>query len=144
MQRKPRKRTERLLTPARWVRISIEAILLASVSIVAFFIAKGSSSDIAMSAVLTTAFLSRLWHALSARSESLSIFSTSLQTNKGLYYTVFSTFLFLYWSLYTNLGNALTKTTPLDQSLFLTCIGLSLIPVVMVEGYKLIIKYRAG
>ncbi len=93
-----------------------------------------------MSAVLTTAFLSRLWHALSARSESLSIFSSLLQTNRGLYYTVFGTFLFLYGSLYTGIGNSLTKTTPLDQSLFLTCIGLSLIPVVMVEGYKLVAR----
>lgn len=143
MQRKPRRRTERLLTSARWVRISLEAILLASVSIIAFFMAKDMSPGVAMSAVLTTAFLSRLWHSLSARSESLSIFSSSLQTNRGLYYTVFGTFLFLFWSLYTNLGNALTKTIPLDRSLFLTCLALSVVPVLLVEGYKVIARYHA-
>ncbi len=142
MQRKPRKRTEQLLTRRRWIKIILEAIILAAVSIVAFFIASEVNATVAMSAVLTTAFLSRLWHALSARSESLSIFSPLLQTNRGLYYTVFGTFLFLYWSLYTNLGNALTKTIPLDRSLFLICLGLSLVPVVMVEGYKVVARGR--
>lgn len=144
MQRKPRKRTEQLLTCRRWIKIIVEAIILAAVSIIAFFIASEVNATVAMSAVLTTAFLSRLWHALSARSESLSIFSPLLQTNRGLYYTVFGTFLFLYWSLYTNLGNALTKTIPLDRSLFLICLGLSLIPVVIVEGYKMLMKYKTG
>lgn len=140
MQTKPRKKNEPLLTKARWYRIGFESILLASAGIIIFFVALKTTPAAAVSATLVTAFLSRLWHALNARSETLSIFSRYLQPNRGLYYTVGGTLIFLYFSIYTSLGNALTKTVPLDQDLLLMSFLLSLIPVIGVEIYKMYLR----
>lgn len=143
METKPRKKDERLLTRARWFRIIFESILLASAGILAFFLAMRTVPVAATSAVLVTAFLSRLWHALNARSETLSLFSRQLQRNPGLYYTVAGTILFLFFSIYTPLGNGITKTVPLERPLLIACILLSLIPVVGIELYKVYLR-RSG
>lgn len=136
MQQKPRTRSEGLLNRVRWIKIFVESVLLAGAGIAAYFLADGFAPLVTTSAVLATAFLSRLWHSLSARSENMSVFSSSLQTNRALIYTVIGTLFFLGLALYTNLGNALTKTVPLSPSLLLSCFLLSLIPVVGVEFYK--------
>lgn len=143
MQAQPRKREERLLTRSRWIRMSAEAIMLAAVGIAAYVIALRLNPSMAASAVVTTAFLSRLWHALSARSETLSVFSRSLQTNRGIYYAVVGTLVFLAASLYTNLGNSLTKTVALDTRLLLISVALSALPFVGMELYKVSQRYHS-
>lgn len=144
MQTKPRKKNEPLLTKARWYRIGFESILLASAGIIIFFVALKTTPTAAVSATLVTAFLSRLWHALNARSETLSIFSRYLQPNAGLYYTVGGTLIFLYLAIYTSVGNALTKTVPLNWSLLIMSFLLSLIPVIGVEMYKMYLRKNSA
>ncbi|MBP9763050.1 cation-translocating P-type ATPase [Patescibacteria group bacterium] len=136
MEQKPRARAEGLLNRARWIKILVESLLLGGVGIAAYFLTSGLDPLVTTSAVLATAFLSRLWHALSARSEHVSLFSSSLQANRALTYTVIGTLFFLGAALYTNVGNALTKTVPLSPIILFYCLLLSLIPVVGVEIYK--------
>ena len=133
----PRKAHERLLTRARWIRTVCEALLLAVAGIAAFVIANRINPLTAMSAVLATAFLSRLWHALSSRSETLSVFSGKLQRNNSLYYTIAGTIACLLISLYTPIGNNIIKTVPLSASLLGMCALVSLFPLLAMEGYKL-------
>ena len=138
MSTKPRRKTDRLLTRERWMRIIFEAVLLAGVGIAAFFITRRIDATAATTAVMATAFLSRLWHAFSSRSETLSIFSKNLPTNRGLYITVLGTLLFLVAALYTSVGNEVIKTVPLSLNLFMMCLGLSVVPVVGVEVLKMV------
>ncbi len=140
MKRKPRPKHERLLTKARWIRMICEAVLLALVGIAAFFLGYEQSLPLATTMVLVTAFLSRLWHALNARSETLSIFSKHLRRNSALTYTVLGTLLFLFLAIYTSLGNSLIKTVPLEPTLLFACLFLSGISVVLIEVYKIILR----
>jgi Ca2+-transporting ATPase len=136
MKTKPRKRGEHLLTKSRWMKIIVEAILLAGAGIAAFVIAKKIDPLAATSAVLATAFLSRLWHSLSSRSENLSIFSKELVFNAGLYIAIIGTILCLVLSLYSPFGNSIIKTIPLSVELLGICTAISFIPLILIEMYK--------
>lgn len=140
MLSRPRKKNERLLTKARWKSIVLEACLMAAAGIAAFFATKDINIQTATTAVLTTAFLSRLWHAFNSRSENLSMFSGYLQKNHWLYLTVAGTILFLAFAVYSGPGNSIMKTVPLSSSILFLCAGLSLIPVAGMEIYKLFKK----
>jgi Ca2+-transporting ATPase len=143
MKNKPRKKSEKLLTKARWIRIVFEAVLLAAAGIASFVIADGINPAAATSAVLATAFLSRLWHALSSRSETLSVFSRKLERNMSLTYTIVGTVACLALSLYTSAGNSIVRTVPLSTNLLLICLGLSLIPLLAMELYKVVLRQKA-
>jgi Ca2+-transporting ATPase len=137
MEQKPRKKSASLLTRGRWIRIGFEAVLLAATGIAAFVLTSRTNPAAATSAVLATAFLSRLWHALSSRSETLSVFSRKLQHNASLLYTIAATLVCLALSLYTSAGNSIVRTVPLSASILGLCVALSLAPLVIIEGYKL-------
>ncbi|MEY2671703.1 MAG: hypothetical protein RL687_120, partial [Candidatus Parcubacteria bacterium] len=138
MKAKPRKKNERLLTRKRWMRIIFESVVLAIAGIAVYFIASRYNEGSATTAVLVTAFLSRLWHAFNSRSENLSVFSSKLENNKSLYYTVFGTLAILGLSVYTSFGNAIIKTVPLSLELLMICTAISLFPLIIMEVYKLI------
>ncbi len=141
---KPRLKNERLLTRSRWYRILAEAFLLAGAGIAIFFVTQRVDAVHAPTAVLVTAFLSRLWHAFSSRSENLSAFSSNLTRNYGLYYTVIGTLGFLLLSVYTSIGNTLFKTIPLDRALLVWCLFFSLIPFILIESYKAFVRKEKG
>jgi len=140
MKAKPRKKNERLLTRKRWGHIIFEAVILAIAGVAAYFIARHSNEAAATTAVLVTAFLSRLWHGFSSRSESFSVFSRKLSRNTVFYYTIIGTLAILVLSVYTNAGNGIVKTVPLSTELLFICITISIFPLVVMEGYKLIRK----
>ncbi len=141
MRTKPRKKHERLLSKGRWARTVFEAIVLAGAGVGVFFFVHSIDPRAATTAVLVTAFLSRLWHALSSRSENHSIFSGTLERNMSLYYTIGATILALVVSVYTGIGNSIIKTIPLSPYILLSAIAISLVPLIVMEGYKAI--YRA-
>lgn len=140
MEQKPRKKSARLLSGARWMRIVGEAVLLALAGIAAFVVVGRIDPLGATSAVLATAFLSRLWHALNSRSETLSIFSSKLAKNPSLVYTIVATLACLVLALYTPLGNSIVRTTPLSLPLLAICLGISFVPLVVLEGYKFALR----
>jgi Ca2+-transporting ATPase len=144
MQQRPRKRSASLLTRARWARIGWEAALLAVVGIAAFAIAIRIDPRAATSAVLATAFLSRLWHALSSRSETLSVFSRKLRKNASLSYTIVATLACLALSIYTPIGNSIVRTVPLSMPLLGLCVALSFVPLAVMEGCKLWLRSTAA
>lgn len=140
MKNKPRKKNERLLTRQRWMRVISESVLLAAAGIATYFVVGQSAPIAATTAVLVTAFLSRLWHAFTSRSETIPALSGGLEHNAALYYTVAGTLLVLGISVYTNIGNSIVKTVPLSAELLMTCVALSLFPFTVMETYKLISK----
>ena len=137
MKTKPRRKNERLLTKARWRRIIFESVVLAIAAVAAYFIARHSNEAAATTAVLATAFLSRLWHAFTSRSENLSVLSKKLKSNTILHYTVIGTLLVLALSIYTTAGNVIIKTVPLSVELLMVCVGISFFPLVVMEAYKM-------
>lgn len=140
MNNKPRKKNEKILNRKRWGYIILEAVILAIAGVAAYFIAYKYSPTAATTAVLITAFLSRLWHAFNSRSENLSVFSSKLKHNASLYYTVIGTIAILALSIYTSIGNTIIKTVPLSSELLVICTAISLFPLIVMEVYKLIFK----
>jgi P-type Ca2+ transporter type 2C len=138
MNAKPRRKNERLLHKKRWARIIFEAVVLAGAGILAYFIAYDHNPATATTAVLVTAFLSRLWHSFTSRSENRSIFSSHIARNNIMYYTVIGTLAILLLAVYTSIGNEVIKTVALPLELLLMCATVSLLPLVVMEVYKLI------
>lgn len=140
MSAKPRHKNERLLTRRRWAQIIFESVVLAISGVTVFFITFNINPASATTAVLVTAFLSRLWHAFTSRSESLSIFSGKLEQNMIFYYIIIGTLAILALSVYTSIGNEIVKTVPLSAELLMICITISIFPLVVMEMYKFIRK----
>lgn len=141
MHRAPRKNGETLLNTRRWLHMSLESFIIASVTIGVFYYTLNHYSlAIAQSTALTTLAITQLFHAFNNRSERHSIFSKNLEFNKYLVLTLFGSILLQVSIIYTSIGNLFTKTTALPLELFLASISIAVIPVVFVETYKVLFK----
>jgi P-type Ca2+ transporter type 2C len=137
MQRKPRNPTEDILTPYRWGQIFFESTLITISALTAYVLALSShSDDYARTAVLTTLALAQIFHTYNNRSEIHSVFSRSLNPNPKLTYVVIFTVLLQLLVVYTEVGNALFRTVPIDLEFLIKCIILALLPVLGAEISK--------
>jgi Ca2+-transporting ATPase len=137
MTRPPRDRKERLLTKKRWKQIILEALFLAVPGLLAVGYAVATAPELLFTMTLITAFLSRLWHAFSSRSEISSMFSSSLPVNKSLIYVVFGTLLSFFALIYIPAVSSYLSMVPLSLVQLSVCFGLSFIPVFAVEFLKM-------
>jgi Ca2+-transporting ATPase len=137
MQRNPRKSTDRLLTKKRWIEIVFEACLLTISALIVYFYVNSYNPELVITATLTTAFVSRLFHSLNSRSETNSIFSKNLAVNKSLYYNIVGTFIFFMALIYIPVSREFISVEYLDMFTLTVCILASLIPVIGVELFKL-------
>lgn len=140
MSKKPRSKKNGLLTKKRWIEILFEALLLTIAGLAAYFVTMQYAPHLAITMTLTTAFLSRLWHAFNSRSETHSIFSKKVQRNSILLWVVLATLLFFMILVYTSFGNTYFSTTALPIEWLLAALLFSLFPVVIIEIYKKIKK----
>lgn len=143
MNRPPRDKKERLLTKKRWTQIILEALFLAVPGLIVVWYAVVSVPELLFTMTLITAFLSRLWHAFSSRSEVHSMFSSALPVNKSLIYVVFGTLFFFLVLIYIPAVSSYLNIMPLSLVQLAVCVGLSFIPVFAVEFFKLRNKLTA-
>jgi Ca2+-transporting ATPase len=89
MKRKPRKLSEGILTPHRWMFIILEGAIMGTVAFVAFRISYAHYGiDVARTVTFLTLNCAQLIHALNTRSEKKSLFQMNIWGNK-LLLTVF-------------------------------------------------------
>jgi hypothetical protein len=89
IKRKPRKLSEGILTPHRWMFIILEGAIMGTVAFVAFRISYAHYGiDVARTVTFLTLNCAQLIHALNTRSEKKSLFQMNIWGNK-LLLTVF-------------------------------------------------------
>jgi len=142
MLRPPRSKNEGLLTKARWIRMTLEALILSGATITMFLIGLRTSLAVAQTLALLTLSSSQLIHALNNRSELHSIFSKKLLPNKYLVFTLLFSFLILLLVVYTNIGNTLLKTVPVSPELLVISLTASIVPLAAIEFEKFFLRYN--
>ncbi len=143
MQKKPRPRTERLLNRRRWAGVIYEAFLMTISGVGAYFLALKFQPEALITATLTTAFLSRLFHSLNCRSEEHSIFSSALKRNRVLNLNIIVTLIFFMMLVYLPFFNSYVHTVPLTPLMLGISVLLAFIPMVGAELYKMM-RFRQG
>jgi Ca2+-transporting ATPase len=138
MKRPPRRTTETVFSRglgahAIWVGLLMGGIVL---SVQAFSIHYGNEEWQTM--VFTVLCLTQLGHVLAIRSETQSLFTMGLFSNKYLLGAVVLTFLLQMATVYVPFLNPLFRTKPLTSSELLVTIGLSAVVFFAVEIEKFV------
>jgi Ca2+-transporting ATPase len=144
MKHKPRDPEERLLNaPFVWL-ISWQGVLLAAVTLAAFRVSLawyGDTADGLRHAVtisFMTLALAQTFHAFNARSQMNSMLNGRLFTNGWLWGAVLACVLLQLAAVYVPFLQLVLHTVPLTLNDWGLVLGFSLLPIVVVEGVKLV------
>ena len=149
MKRPPRDPKQPLMTRRFVVLIVWQGLLLASVSLLAFYIGMrwygthGGGLRHAVTIAFMTLTLTNVFHSFNARSQTRSAFTASVFTNRWLWGAVLICLVLQMAAVYTPFLQGALKTVPLaaiDWALIFAC---SLTPVAVVEGVKFAQRSRA-
>lgn len=136
MQRPPRPPQENIFAHGMWQHILWVGLLIGGVSLMAQAWALHYSAQHWQTMVFTVLTFSQLVHVLVIRSESESIFTLGLLSNKPLMAAVVVTVILQLLVIYVPMLNEIFKTTPLGAVELLLCFTLPLIVGLAVELEK--------
>ena len=139
MKEKPREINAPILSKAFATEILIEGIIIGICTMAAFHIGlrDGSSTFVASTMAFSTLCLARLIHGFNSRSKE-SIFKIGVFTNKFVWYALGIGVLFLVLVLTIEPLRRVFEVVPLSNNQYLTIVGLSIVPLVLVQLYKLL------
>lgn len=144
MKRKTEKNT--LLDWETGLVVFFQGILIGFLSFTAFHIGYRMGTNpkesllIAQTMAFMTLTVSELFHAFNIRSERFSIFKIGIFTNKYIIYAFIISLLLQIGTLFFGVTRTLFDITWLNVNQFLIILGLSIVPVVVVEIGKLFSK----
>jgi len=141
-----RKHDEEIFSRPVALRLLWQGLLIALVTLTAFiYVLKVRGEDISYARTVAFSVLvfSQLFHALDCRSEKESIWELGLFTNKFLLLAVAASITLQIMLHHFDLTNRIFKTQPLDTSDMILSVGISIMPLMIVEGWKFI-KYSGG
>ncbi len=150
MLRAPRDPREPLMTRSFAWLIAWQGILLAACTLVAFRIALGwyGETGAGLEHAVTIAFMTlsmvQIAHTLNARSRTRSLFSSGLFTNRWLLAAIGFSVLVQLMAVQVPFLRRVLDTVPLtwqDWELILAC---TIVPLIVVEIFKMIARQRAG
>ena len=139
MKEKPREINAPILSKAFATEILIEGIIIGICTMAAFHIGlrDGSSTFVASTMAFSTLCLARLIHGFNSRSKE-SIFKIGVFSNKFVWYALGIGVLFLVLVLTIEPLRRVFEVVPLSNNQYLTIVGLSIVPLVLVQLYKLL------
>jgi P-type Ca2+ transporter type 2C len=138
MKEKPRDIHVPLLNKSFARRVLAEGLLIAASTLIAFHIGLSSGSHmLAMTMAFSTLCLARLFHGFNARSRQ-SLFKVGLFTNKYLWLAVIVGVVLLHLVLLLPPLMGVFEVAPLTTGQFGTIYALSLMPLVLIQLYKVI------
>ncbi len=140
MKNAPRNAAEPLLNRKRLIGIAWEAVVMGAVAIAAYMLTESRGYGIATTATLTTAFLSRLWHAWSSRVHEESVFSRSLWSNRTLLWIVFGTLAAYALVFAIPAARSVLKITALPIDVVALAVGLSFVSIISIEIGKAVLR----
>lgn len=138
MTHKPRQPETPILGDGLAGLILLQGFMIGALSLTAFII--GQQTDLVTARTMTflTLSLSQLVHSYNVRSRSLSLFTLGFFTNHYLNLGVMASLASLFTVYFVPPFRDIFKLTLLSWTSFLTCIGLSLLTLVIMESVKLI------
>ncbi len=136
MQRPPRSPKESLFARGLWQHTVWVGFLTAGLTLGIVAWAKAQGLEHWQSMGFTVLTLTQLGHVMAIRSESLSLYSLGIRTNKALWFTVAMTFMVHLAVLYLPVLNRIFKTGPLGFFELGLCIVVSSTVLICVEIEK--------
>ena len=139
MTRKPKPKNEGLFADGLGVRIVLQGIMFAALTLIGYYVGKTYFGGI--SAGQTMAFLvlsaSQLFHVLNVRTKK-SIFVSPLHKNKYMVGALCISFLLIVLIAFVPPIAKIFKIVMLPAKAYLLALGLSIVPIVVIEIEKLI------
>ena len=136
MKRKAVKEQNIFSKPLVW-RISYQGLMIGVLTLIAFCIGREINKETAWTMSFTVLALSQIVHSFNLHSNSKSIFSDSPFKNKFLIGASLMSIAIVFCCMYIPGLNNLMKLITLDANLLLIAIGISLLPMPIVEFMKL-------
>jgi len=140
MQRPPRPPKESIFARGMWQHILWVGLLMGGVSLLTQAWAIHTGSAHWQSMVFTVLTLSQLGHVLAIRSESESLFTQGVLSNRMLVIALVLTFVLQMAVLYVPWLNPVFKTAPLGPGELAACLALSSVVFVGVEIEKWLVR----
>ena len=136
LKEKPRNPKEGILTPATMKQLGIQGILIALVTMSAYFIGLKSSWEIATTMAFSTLCLARLFHGFNCRSKH-SLYRIGLFSNLYTIGAFIIGVLFLSCILLIPALHGLFSVTTLSWEQLLVIVGLAITPTILIQAYKM-------
>jgi Ca2+-transporting ATPase len=141
MQRKPRRAKEGIITRGMMIQMALQGILIGVVTLGAFaleyYVLGHGDADRARVMAFSTSILAQNFHAFNCRSREFSIFKLGLFTNKALIGAFVAVVVSEFAIIYLPFFHPIFKTVPLGLQDWLVVVGLGVIPLAVMEVYKL-------
>lgn len=135
LKEKPRDPKEGILTKDTIKQLGIQGILIAVVTMTAYFIGLRSSWAIATTMAFSTLCLARLFHGFNCRSKH-SLYHIKFSSNYYSILAFITGFLFLNAILLLPVLHSLFSVTTITMEQLLTIYGLAILPTILIQGYK--------
>ncbi len=139
MIRPPRPPEESIINREMRIRIAIQTVAIAAVTMVAYLIGlrlQGEGGKLAGTMAFVTLSASELLRAFTARSEYYPLLRIGLFSNRWMFYAVLSSFLLLLLVVYVPFLQPVFNTVPLNMQHWQTILPLLVIPAVVAELSK--------
>jgi Ca2+-transporting ATPase len=143
MSRQPRPPSESIINREMWVRIVIQTIAIATVTLVAYWIGLGIDQGhphLAGTMAFVTLSFSELLRAFTARSDHYPLFRIGVFSNKWMIYAVASSLVLLLLVIYAPFLQSVFNTVPLTLSQWEVVLPLLVVPAVVAEVSKWVIN----
>ncbi len=138
MKRKPRDPKKSIFADGLLLSIIFQGLIIGTVTLIAFNLGNRTSVDEGRTMAFVTLSLTQLMHTFNVRSVDKSIFQIGLFTNKYLIGANLISILLIVLLIVVPPLRDIFKLTTLGTEYLLEVIGLSLVPIVLVEIKKLI------
>ncbi len=136
MSKKPRHPQTPILGEGLWQMIVLQGVMIGCLSLTAYQIGRQTDVGTARTMTFITLSMVQLVHSYNVRSRFLSVFKIGLFSNRYLNSGVLVSLTCLLTVYFVPAFRVVFKLTWLPGTYFLTCVGLALLPLVIVEGTK--------
>lgn len=137
LKEKPRDPSVGILTPATMKQLGVQGILIAIVTMSAYFLGLKESWEIATTMAFSTLCLSRLFHGFNCRSQR-SLYRIGLFTNKYSILAFIIGFCFLNAILLWQPLHSLFSVTTITMTQLFTIYGLAFLPTIFIQAGRML------
>lgn len=136
LKEKPRDPKEGILTKETWKQLIAQGLLIAIVTMSAYWIGLKTSDALACTLAFSTLCLARLFHGFNCRNKH-SLYRIGIFTNKYSIGAWIIGFTFLTMILFIPALHGLFAVVPITLNQFLMIIGLAFLPTLFIQTYKM-------
>jgi Ca2+-transporting ATPase len=142
MQQPPRPADEPIINREMWLRIGIQTISIASVTLAAYLIGLKLYPEVAKTMAFATLSFSELLRAFTSRSDRFPLIKLGVFTNRAMVLAVISSAVLLLLVLYVPFLQPIFDTVPLDLEQWRFVLPLLIVPGLVAELTKSFLRRR--